>query len=262
VPLQFASRWEGRFHPAMKLVRLIFPLVVTALVAPVHAAETTASPDPQFQVGELLASDDFNGDVTQWRPELEKGGTVAAYEGALEINVPGGCTVWFRTPFSGPVLISYEATMIHAGGANDRVSDLNCFWMARDARSPEDIIATKRSGKFSDYDRLRCYYVGLGGNTNTTTRFRRYIGEAGNRPLLPEHDLTAREFLLVPNAPQVIQLVAAGPVVEYFRDGRRLFRYDDPEPYTSGWFAFRTVTSHIQIRHFRVWRLMNVRRMP
>ena len=96
---------------------------------------------------------------------------------AMEIDVPAGCTVWLKQRLDGPVMIEYEATVLRAGGANDRVSDLNCFWMARDSRSPDDLFATPRSGKFADYNPLKCYYVGLGGNTNTTTRFRRYVGD-------------------------------------------------------------------------------------
>lgn len=221
----------------------------------VRLSDEPASPDARFTVGQLLASDDFSHGLGRWRAELETGGAVSARAGVLEIDVPGGCTVWFTQPLDGPLLISYEATTIAAGGPNDRVSDLNCFWMACDARSPSDLFATSRSGKFSDYDRLRGYYVGLGGNSNRTTRFRRYIGESGNRPLLPQHDLTAQEFLLVPNAAQTIQLVAAGRAIGYYRDGRRLFAYDDPAPYTRGWFAFRTVHSHLKIRNFRVYRL-------
>ncbi|MBK8477138.1 MAG: Tat pathway signal sequence domain protein [Opitutaceae bacterium] len=222
----------------------------------VGTAGAPASPDSRFTVGELLASDDFSGDLGRWRPELESGGIVAVRDGALEIDVPGGCSVWFALPLEGPLLITYEATAVSAGGPNDRVSDLNCFWMANDTRSPGDLLATPRSGKFADYDQLRCYYVGLGGNGNTTTRFRRYIGERGNRPLLPEHDLSAKEFLLGPNARQTIQLVAAGDTIGYYRDGRRLFAYEDPAPYMRGWFALRTVASHFEIRHFRVHRLV------
>ncbi len=219
------------------------------------AADAPLSPDPRFTVGEVLAIDDFSGDLGRWRPELESGGIVAVRDGALEIDVPGGCSVWFASPLEGPLLIIYAATAVSAGGPNDRVSDLNCFWMATDTRSPGDLLATIRSGKFADYDQLRCYYVGLGGNGNSTTRFRRYIGQTGNRPLLAEHDLSAKEFLLVPNARQTIQLVAAGGTIGYYRDGRQLFAYDDPAPYTRGWFAFRTVASHFEIRHFRVYRL-------
>ena len=224
---------------------------VVGVVSPMAAA----SPDSRFLVGELLVGDDFGHDLVQWQWELDKGGAVSARDGSLEIDVPGGCTVWMKTPLNGPVLISYEATMVSAGGANDRVSDLNCFWMAQDARSPGNIFGVSRNGKFADYDQLLCYYVGQGGNSNTTTRFRRYIGEKGNRPLRPEDDLTAKEFLLVPNAVCKIQLVAAGSVIEYFCNGRRLFSYEDPQPYTSGWFALRTITSHFKVKNFRVHRL-------
>ncbi|HEX2855612.1 MAG TPA: DUF6250 domain-containing protein [Opitutaceae bacterium] len=241
-------------------MKAFFVLLILALPLRSDARELAApamrSPDPRFILGELLASDDFSRGLDLWQWELEKGGSVTARDGALEIDVPGGCTVWLKAPLSGATLISYEATMISAGGPNDRVSDLNCFWMARDARNPDDLFAVARSGKFSDYDQLRCYYVGHGGNTNTTTRFRRYIGEKGNRPIRPEHDLTAKEFLLVPNATQTIQLIAAGPVIGYYRDGRQLFACDDPAPYTGGWFAFRTTASHLKVKNFRVHRLL------
>jgi hypothetical protein len=221
-----------------------------------RAEVAPVSPDPRFAVGELLASDDFDKGMVGWRTESEPGGKIEIHRAALDIDVPGGCSVWFAKELEGAVLIVFEATVVSAGGPNDRVSDFNCFWMATDGRSPADIFATERGGKFAEYDQLRCYYVGLGGNSNSTTRFRRYIGERGNRPLLPKHDLSAKEFLLVPNAPQTIQLLAAGRTIGYYRDGRQLFAFDDQAPYTRGWFAFRTVHSHIRISHFRVYRLV------
>lgn len=237
------------FHP---LRAAGLALLLTALAA---AAQTAVSPDPRLPIRALLVSDDFDRSLDLWSAELEKGGTVQARDGKLEIDVPGGCTVWLKQKLEGPILVEYEATVIKAGGPDDRVGDLNCFWMARDARSPDDIFATRRSGAFADYDQLRCYYVGLGGNANTTTRFRRYIGEKGNRPILPEHDLSAREFMLVPNVAQKIQLIAAGQEIAYYRDGRRLFAYRDPAPYTSGWFAFRTTWNHMAVRNFHVYAL-------
>ena len=149
--------------------------------------------------------------------------------------------------------------MIARGGPNDRVSDLNCFWMATDARSPQDLFSTRRSGKFADYNQLRAYYTGQGGNNNTTTRFRRYIGDAELRPLLPEHDLSSPkvspEFLLKPNVTQKIQLVADRGRVQYYHDGKLIFDFHDPESYTRGRFALRTTFSHIEVRNFRVYRL-------
>jgi len=207
--------------------------------------------------GNLLHSDDFQKNLNQWKTELENGGSVTADHGSLDINVPAGATVWFLPMLTGPVMIEYKATAISAGGVNDRVSDLNCFWMARDSRNLDDLFAVHRSGKFADYNPLFTYYVGLGGNGNTTTRFRRYIGAATTRPLRSQDDLRDKADLLVPNVEQTVQLMATGHNIAFYRDGKRLFQMDDEHPYTSGWFAFRTTASHLRIRDFRVYSLQS-----
>ena len=215
----------------------------------------TAEPDAPFRIAKLLYSDSFTHGMNQWVAELEKPGVVEANNGILRLDVPAGATVWFRPELRGPVMIQYEAAMIQRGGLNDRVSDLNCFWMASDARSPKDLFATKRSGSFADYNQLRAYYVGQGGNTNTTTRFRRYIGDPELRPLLPEHDLASAEVLLKANLTQRIQLVASHGRIQYYNDGKLIFDFQDAAPYTRGRFALRTTFSHIEVRNFRVYRL-------
>ena len=209
----------------------------------------------QSQTARLLYSDEFDHGLQQWTAELEQPGLVLARAGSLTIDVPAGATVWFRPELQGPLRIEYEATLIRRGGPNDRVSDLNCFWMASDARSPNDLFAATRSGKFADYNQLRAYYVGQGGNGNTTTRFRRYIGDPELRPLLPEHDLSGAAVLLQPNLSQQIELVADGAHIQYSRDGKVIFDFHDAAPYTRGRFAIRTTFSHLEVRHFRVYRL-------
>jgi len=178
------------------------------------------------------------------------GGRVTTREGALIIEDKGGSTVWLKEKLSAPVEITYEVTVVSQGGPFDRLSDLNCFWMAQDPKSLGS-RPSGRSGKFSDYDSLLTYYVGYGGNNNTTTRFRRYDGTAA-RPLLPEHDLGGKEFLLEANHTYRIRVVARDGVAEYWRDGERIFSFRDPAPLMSGWFAFRTVRSHLEIRNFVV----------
>jgi hypothetical protein len=228
------------------------------LICGFYAVAGTTSPavDSRFEVGGILVKDDFDKDLSLWSTELEKGGNVEIHDGALAIDVPSGCTVWLKTQLQGPVMIEYQATVIKNGGANDRASDLNCFWMARDSRSPDDLFATERSGKFSEYNPLKCYYVGLGGNGNTTTRFRRYIGDATTRPLLPEHDLRDPDDMIVANQQQTIRLIACAGLIQFYRDDRRMFEWKDSDPYTSGWFGFRTTQNHMSIRHFRVYRLV------
>jgi hypothetical protein len=211
-----------------------------------HATET----------GRELFRDDFDADLRQWVVEQRPGGTVAVKDGALVIEDAAGCTVWFRQKLVAPVVITYEATIVSRGGAHDRVSDLNCFWMARDPKADDACPFAPgrgRSGKFSDYDSLLTHYVGYGGNDNSTTRYRRYDGTAA-RPLLPEHDLRDERFLLEPNKACRIKLVARDGVAEFWRDGEQVFSFRDPAPLNEGWFAFRTVRSHLEIRHFRVER--------
>lgn len=205
----------------------------------------------------LLFSDDFRHGLGQWRIEAEQPARIEARDGVLDIDSPAGVTLWFEHRLEGPVRIEFEAMAVAEGGRNDQVSDLNVFWMAGNRDGAEPVYARTRTGRFADYNDLRTYYVGLGGNRNTTSRFRRYIGDPVSRPLLPEHDLGAPDSLLTPNVGQTITLIANGHAIEYRRDGRTLFSLDDPAPYVRGWFALRTTYSHLRIRNLRVHRLVN-----
>ncbi|MFI1921675.1 DUF6250 domain-containing protein [Streptomyces sp. NPDC020377] len=221
-----------------------------AALAPATAASAASTRPPRHR--RLIAHDDFRHGLRQWAVELEKGGTVTASRGTLEVDVPAGATIWFKRSLEGPYVLEYVATPVSAGGVNDRVSDLNNFWNAVDVRSPEDLFATPRGGALAEYDYLKTYYVGYGANTNTTTRLRRYVGEAGVRPLI--YDYT--EPLLVANEPNHVRIVSDGSVVRWWNNGRLVFDHTDPEPYTGGHFAFRTTWSHFRINDFRAWSLI------
>ncbi|MEY4489064.1 MAG: hypothetical protein RIQ79_1572 [Verrucomicrobiota bacterium] len=206
--------------------------------------------------GEPLYRDDFDHDLSAWVVEQAPGGTTALADGTLDIDDDTGCTVWFREKLTGPVRIEFEATLVQHGGVNDRVSDLNCFWMATDPAHPDDLFVNSkaRGGIFKNYDALRLYYVGYGANDNKTTRFRRYPGD-GTKPLLPEHDLSAAKFMNVPNRTVKIQLIADAGRIQFIRDGEVVLSFEDPAPFTFGWFGFRTVKNHLRLDNFRVYRL-------
>ena len=205
-----------------------------------------------LQADTLLFQEDFKHGDAHWKTESEASTLLAFDEGTnMVIDNKLGITVWFRERLTAPVTISYTAKV----RSIRRVSDLNCFWMATDPAQPDGqlfVPGAARRGLFADYDKLRTYYVGYGGNNNTTTRFRRYDG-TGARPLLPQHDLSAPQFLLVPDHAYRITLVAgADGRVQFIRDGEVVFDWMDPQPLRSGWFGFRSVDSQIEITDFQV----------
>jgi len=205
-----------------------------------------------YAVG-LLFHDDFTNGLDQWVVEQKPGGTVTATNGVLEIRDVGGGTIWFKKKLSAPVQITYQATVVDEQLPGDRVSDLNCFWMASDPEHPGNLfwVGHGRDGAFSQYDRLCTYYVGYGGNQNTTTRFRRYSG-LGPKPLQPENDLRDPKFLLQPNHVYHIELEAVNGTARFRRDGECLFEFSDPKFLQEGWFGFRFVNDHLRIRNFAV----------
>lgn len=198
----------------------------------------------------VVHADDFTHGLSRWSVEQMPGGRVFSEAGRLVIEDTAGCTVWFREKLRAPVTIRYRATV----SARSRVSDLNCFWMASDPAHPGPLWenAARRTGKFEDYDRLATYYVGCGGNENTTTRFRRYDGQ-GAKPLLPEHDRRDRGSLLEADRTYLIEIsVTADGRVRWSRDGVVVFEFNDPQPLREGWFGLRTVHSRIEIANFAV----------
>jgi len=197
--------------------------------------------------GALLYQDKFDTGLKQWRPEYRPspGTSIAASKGKLQMNLPGDATLWFKQALKGNVLIAYKRKMIMNGGPNDRLSDLNQFWMAKD---PHNKKLFTRDGTFKQYDNLTLYYAGIGGNSNTTTRFRKY--DKGERTLIAENS-----ELLQPNKEYSIEIAVYEGCTRMTVDGKEYFAYRDPDPLSEGHFAFRTTHSHQEIRDFKVYQL-------
>lgn len=191
--------------------------------------------------------------LSRWRIEAEPGASVALLPGGvIDIDAADGVTLWYARALTGPVAIDYDVMAVQAGGPHDAVSDVNAFWMAQDPAVPDgSVLARPRDGAFAHYDTLKTYYVGIGGNRNTTTRLRRYVGRTGERPLLPEHDRSDAAAMLVPNRWMHIRLIAKGREIAVERDGVRLFTLQDAAPYTHGWFGLRTTRSHLRVKDVR-----------
>ncbi len=190
--------------------------------------------------------------TNEWEVETENSDTHLVFQGdSIEIWTSAGLTLWQVLPISVPFIIEYEA-MVVVRDSTDRLSDLNCFWLASDPNEANGSVFARmneRKGVFRNASSLQLYYVGFGGNWNTTTRFRRYNGQP-QPPLLQEY--TDSIHLLQPNRWYRIQITADGSSTAYFIDGKQLFHYQDQMPLTHGWFGFRTTKSHCLLRDFRV----------
>jgi rhamnogalacturonan endolyase len=213
----------------------------------------TNSSSPVRKPGKkLIFSENFTTlDTLKWRVEMEPqpNSSVAAKHGKLVLDTRGGVTVWLKQPLRGNLQIEYTRKVLVAGQPNDRLSDLNQFWMASE---PTGTTLARRSGKFEDYDQLPMYYVGIGGNTNTTTRFRKYQRD-GERKLLQEYLDAAH--LLAPNKEYHIKTIVRDGTTSFWVDGRCYFTYQDPAPLQEGYFGFRSTKAHQEIADFRVYQL-------
>jgi len=203
--------------------------------------------------GRLIFAADFDTalDPALWITEIAPltGSTVQAHGGKLLLDTRGGVTVWLKQKLSGNLLIEYRRKVLVQGGANDRLSDLNQFWMASDPRADTPF---GRDGVFESYDGLRMYYVGMGGNSNTSTRLRKYEGN-GERRLLQEHGDAAH--LLQANKDYLIQTVIKDGSTSFYVDGLRYFSFSDPEPLRSGYFGLRSTWSRQEVTGLRIYQI-------
>ncbi|WP_405607961.1 DUF6250 domain-containing protein [Polaribacter sp. Asnod1-A03] len=246
-----------KYNVKGRRVLLLTSLILGMLVACSSSNNTVIVKGEKLQK-QLIFEENFNNGLANWQVEQMPKGTVEVNNSKLEIDDVSGCTVWLKEKFSGSIQIEYDVFLIQDGGPNDRVSDLNCFWMASDPMSVDNLFenSDKRGGKFSNYDSLKLYYMGVGGNDNGTTRFRRYVGN-GERPLLPEHDLKADEFMLEGNKEYHIKIVVHNGTIQYYRNDVLFADFKDTNPYTSGYFGFRTVKNHMTADNFKVYKLSN-----
>ena len=205
----------------------------------------------------LISGLDSKNFAKYWKVESESPDFRTAFSGdTLEITAPKGLTLWRKEKMKGNVTVEYDACVMEEK-PGDRLSDLNCFWMASDPNA-SDIWKNldKRGGKFVNSYAMQLYYLGYGGNGNSTTRFRRYDGNslgienADARPrILREY--TDTEHLLKPNKWYHIKIVTSDKGTEYYIDGKRLVDYRDPSPLREGWFGFRTTESRTKITNFK-----------
>lgn len=190
----------------------------------------------------------------QWRVESESSQYKVIQNGGdtLEIVSPRGLTLWNVSPLRGDVTVEFDAQVVVAC-SDDRLSDLNTFFMASDPKAKNVWTnMSVRNGAFSQQTSLQMYYLGYGGNYNTTTRFRRYAGNGQQPPIIKEYKDSSH--LLQPNHWYHVKIEKVGNRLRYFFDGECIVDYVDAKPLKQGWFGFRTTLSHTRIANFHTYK--------
>ena len=195
-----------------------------------------------------------------WRVESEAPDYRVSFQGdTCEILSPKGLTLWRKEKMKAGMTVEYDAQVVDEGKPGDRLSDMNCFWLASDpAASDLWARADWRSGIFVRCYTLQMYYLGYGGNHNTTTRFRRYNGDeagvddAGKRPAILK-EYTDAAHLLKANHWYHWKIESKQGHTRIFVDGECIVDYLDPEPLQEGWFGFRTTLSRTRITNFKAY---------
>ncbi|GGZ34462.1 hypothetical protein GCM10007049_29800 [Echinicola pacifica] len=203
----------------------------------------------------IILEEDFSSPLSpeHWQVEMEGHGygqsSVSVLEDQLVMDTKAGVTVWLKQKLQGNLQITYKRQVVMEGGINDRLSDLNQFWMASDPRNA-DLFT--RQGKFDEYDSLQMYYIGFGGNYNKTTRFRKYQG-TGEKTLL--FDLEDKEHLLAPNHWYTITIRVKDGLITFQVDGETFFSYQDEQVLKEGYFGFRSTWSRHRIDDLQIVKL-------
>jgi Domain of unknown function (DUF6250) len=206
-----------------------------------------------FKTSKLIFEDNFEKvlDTSKWFAEItpKPNNTVFIENQELVLDVANGVTVWLKMELKNNWMIEFDRTIPLKGGKNDRLSDFNIFWQATDPHTGQ---LMGRNPAFENYDSLSLYYIGFGGNTNTTTRFRKYQGN-GEKTILQEYSDPAH--LLIANKKYHSQLIFKKNTMYFYIDNTLFFTFKDKKPLKKGFFGFRTTQSRHLIDNFKLFKI-------
>lgn len=200
--------------------------------------------------------------LEEWFEEDHSGKLQISVSGdTLDITTPKGLTLWYKKRLTGDYGISYSARFVMQGGKHDRLSDLNCFWGANDPEHPYNLFARSeyRNGFFPNYKTLTLFYVGYGGNHNSSTRFRQYFGGGPDvddsiaRPVIKEY--TDKSHLLFSDHWYHIRIEVKKGITNFFVNDEKLFSKSLKENEGDGHFGLRLLSNHILFTGFQVYKI-------
>lgn len=122
-----------------------------------------------------------------WEVEAESTDTHLEFSDEMvELWTSAGLTLWWRQPMTVPFTVDYEA-MVVKRDSSDRLSDLNCFWLATDPGVADGNVMTRlaeRTASLPGPRRSSSIMSAMAGTGTPPPASAATMG-ARNRPCLP-----------------------------------------------------------------------------
>jgi hypothetical protein len=226
-----------------------FKLILIAVLLLSFFTTDIFSQQINYTIDKMLLQENFTS-LNNWVIEKDKKQSEKVFteNNKLILDTYDGVSVWFKQELKRNILISFKRKVVMDSCKNCRLSDLNQFFMTTE---PNGSLSFNRKGGFAEYDSLNMYYVGMGGNYNSTTRFRKY--NKGDKKIVGE--FTDAAHLLEPNKEYLIEIVCYNGLIQFKVDGSIFFSWKDEQPYTHGYFAIRSTRSKQEISDLKIYQL-------
>jgi len=199
-------------------VILLFAIIMIPLIILGCSRAETVGTDRLWKKGELLAGEDFSGNLSGWKFEGDVQATIEngrlRFEATATTDVKKG-NIWWKKEFSGPILIEYDYQSATQHG-------LSMFWWHAAGREGEDLLSFERSGRYEDYvkGRMNGYHVSYhrfgSGQCNLRKSYGFHLLASAEDPI-PAEDLELHQIAIY-NQGGRIRFEVDGRLVHDFTD--------------------------------------------
>ncbi|HUU29598.1 MAG TPA: DUF1961 family protein [archaeon] len=199
-------------RPVPGILSLFFVLGLIACANQLSAKESL------WQKSELLAREDFSGNLGDWLIEGDVQARIEdgrlRFEAAAETGVEKG-NIWWRKHFRGPIQIEYDYQSATPYG-------LSMVWWHAHGRGGEDLFSYERSGVYDEYvkGRMNGYHISYHRFNSGVSNLRKSYGFhllASNSDPIPIADLEPHHIVIY-NQDNRIRFEVDGKLVHDFID--------------------------------------------
>lgn len=206
--------------PGLHIKSSLPAFLIAGLIMGCAVADRPDAADGLWTKGELLAGEDFSGDLSGWlaegdvRASIEQGRL--SFEALEETEVKKG-NIWWRKNFTGPLLIEYDYQSATPYG-------LSMIWWNARGTEGEDLLSFTRSGVYDEYvkGRMNGYHISYHRFDSGVSNLRKSYGFhmlASNDDPVPIDDLELHRIAIYCRKGHIRFSVDGKPVHDFIDSG-------------------------------------------